>query len=438
MHISLHQTWSERNEKPHRKNNSAGGTLSKAGFYLRLPALLLALVTLAVLAGCSDEGKSSPLAMTRSTPAPSSIPAAQNSATATNPTFVTPFPAITSTSPPSTSTSVSDTPNTSNSQEASERPPTTYVVQPGDTLSGVAAEFGISNQALAAANGIAPDDFLYIGQVLSIPAQTPAVRATVVASDRPLGSAQVSVVPTAPFTPVIPAAAQVTQPPSSEPAAPPDPVVINGRTYDAYIPAAIKKKQWYQYTCEFDAAWIVLETYGYASTLDDMIRAVGLDTSIEPNYIETADGVVVYGGDIFNTYSGDYKKNFLARSTGQAMRKVFEAYGLNVTAVQERVSLEAALLRGELVWIKTTVDFKPWVPVTWVMPDGRTTKGVLGNDHALVVMGFNKYGVVIRDPLGPTSTNRQRKYEYEVKWSTFMAAWGAQQFDGLAVAPPKR
>jgi hypothetical protein len=88
------------------------------------------------------------------------------------------------------------------------------------------------------------------------------------------------------------------------------------------------------------------------------------------------------------------------------------------------------------VWIKTTVDFKPWTPVTWVMPDGSTTQGVLGNDHALVVMGFNEDVVVIRDPLGPTSTGRQRPYEYEVPWKKFMAAWGAQQYDGLAVAAP--
>jgi hypothetical protein len=72
------------------------------------------------------------------------------------------------------------------------------------------------------------------------------------------------------------------------------------------------------------------------------------------------------------------------------------------------------------------------------MPDGRSYKTVLGNDHALVVMGFNEDGVVVRDPLGPTSTNRQRKYEYEVPWERFLASWGAQEFDGLAVAPPER
>jgi hypothetical protein len=43
---------------------------------------------------------------------------------------------------------------------------------------------------------------------------------------------------------------------------------------------------------------------------------------------------------------------------------------------------------------------------------------------------------VIRDVLGPTSSNWQRPYEYEVGWPAFLAAWGAQSFDALAVYPP--
>jgi rare lipoprotein A len=42
----------------------------------------------------------------------------------------------------------------------------TYVVQSGDTLSGIAAELGTSVEDLAAANGIANPDLLYAGQRL--------------------------------------------------------------------------------------------------------------------------------------------------------------------------------------------------------------------------------------------------------------------------------
>jgi rare lipoprotein A len=42
----------------------------------------------------------------------------------------------------------------------------TYMVQSGDTLSGIAAELGTSVEDLAAANGIANPDLIYAGQTL--------------------------------------------------------------------------------------------------------------------------------------------------------------------------------------------------------------------------------------------------------------------------------
>lgn len=58
--------------------------------------------------------------------------------------------------------------------------PSTYVVQAGEHLTGVAAKFGLSRETLAAANGIAPSSFLYVGQVLKIPpaGSTPAPTAS--------------------------------------------------------------------------------------------------------------------------------------------------------------------------------------------------------------------------------------------------------------------
>jgi hypothetical protein len=214
--------------------------------------------------------------------------------------------------------------------------------------------------------------------------------------------------------------------PTLAPSPTPGPVVVNGRTYDVYIPAASKEHQAYKYSCEFDAAWVILQTYGINTQVDDLIAAVGVDTSIEPYIKETKDGFLVYGGDITQHFSGNIEENFLARSTGSAMRKAFERYHLRVTPVNDRAGVEAALRAGELVWIKTTVDFKPWRPATWALPDGRLRLTVLGNES-----------LVIRDVLGPTSSNWNRPYEYEVAWPTFLAAWGAQEFDGLAVAPPQ-
>lgn len=275
---------------------------------------------------------------------------------------------------------------------------------------------------------------------------TPATRAQAATRTRPPS--------TATPTPVPPTATSTSVPPTAVPTTPPTPVVeptltpvvVNGRRYEAYIPAATKEKQYYHYTCEFDAAWVIFETYGFNVTLEDQIAVVGLDDSVEPYYEEGENGIaVIYGGDIGEMYSGHYDKNFLARSSGQAFRKVFEHYGLRVTPVHTRKALQDALLRGELVWIKATADFKPGRESIWIKPngevfkteDGEVYKTVLGNDHAVVVMGFNEEVVVIRDVLGPTDTNYNRKYEYELPWQKFLTIWGSQSYDGLAVAPPK-
>jgi hypothetical protein len=227
-----------------------------------------------------------------------------------------------------------------------------------------------------------------------------------------------------------------TDTPTPAPSPTPAPVVVNGRVYDAYIPAATKEQQAYKYSCEFDAAWVILQTYGFDVDVDQLIAIVGLDESVEPFIEQTSDGFVIHGGDITTSFSGNYRENFLARSSGDAMRKAFEHFGLRVAPAHDRAGVEAALRSGALIWLKTTVDFKPWRPATWRMPDGRIRHTVLGNDHAVVAIGFNAESVVIRDVLGPTSSNWERPYEYEVDWPTFLAAWGAQEFDGLAVSPP--
>lgn len=51
--------------------------------------------------------------------------------------------------------------------------PLLYIVQPGDTLSGIAQAFGVSLQDLLAVNDIADPNLLHIGQVLVIPADIP-------------------------------------------------------------------------------------------------------------------------------------------------------------------------------------------------------------------------------------------------------------------------
>lgn len=50
----------------------------------------------------------------------------------------------------------------------------THVVQPGQTLSGIARLYGVTTAQIASLNGIVNPDLIYIGQVLVIPGAAPA------------------------------------------------------------------------------------------------------------------------------------------------------------------------------------------------------------------------------------------------------------------------
>jgi len=52
---------------------------------------------------------------------------------------------------------------------ATPQPKRTYTVQRGDTLFSIALRFGVTTRALQAANGITDPDWIYVGQVLTIP-----------------------------------------------------------------------------------------------------------------------------------------------------------------------------------------------------------------------------------------------------------------------------
>lgn len=54
--------------------------------------------------------------------------------------------------------------------------PIRYTVQPGDTLTRIAARFGTTVEALAAANGLVNPHLIYVGQVLVIPTAVPSPR----------------------------------------------------------------------------------------------------------------------------------------------------------------------------------------------------------------------------------------------------------------------
>jgi hypothetical protein len=50
-------------------------------------------------------------------------------------------------------------------------------------------------------------------------------------------------------------------------------------------------------------------------------------------------------------------------------------------------------------------------------------------------MGFNADEVIVRDPLGPTSTNLERPWQWRVSWTRFLEVIAAQGNDAIAIAP---
>jgi hypothetical protein len=215
------------------------------------------------------------------------------------------------------------------------------------------------------------------------------------------------------------------------------PVEADGILWTSMVQVPIKRGQWFHYTCEFDSAWSCMAAYDIDAGLDAQVEAVGIDNRVTPYWEETASGIMVYGGDIGEHFSGELDSNLMSRATANAMRKAFDAHDIATEPIQDRAGIEASLNAGYPVFFKSTVDFLDWRPATWNSPEGYTYPVVFSNDHALTVIAYNDDEVVIRDPLGPTSTNANRPYQYRVKWDRFLQVFASQGNDGLAVMPPE-
>ncbi len=92
----------------------------------------------------------------------------------------------------------------------------TYTVEGGDTLRGIAATFGVTPDALAAANGLRPDSFLRRGQVLVIPSAE-AMSNAVPPTEEPAAETMVEATPEATEEPMAEATAEATVEPTAAP-----------------------------------------------------------------------------------------------------------------------------------------------------------------------------------------------------------------------------
>ncbi|MEL6981399.1 MAG: LysM domain-containing protein [Actinomycetota bacterium] len=128
----------------------------------RLPQRLIlgiaGLMLVAAVAGC---GRSAPEGAT-GTPVDGPEPAAAGIRAVSEATVVPPAP--------TTITTVPTTAAPTTTAPTAAAPAGTYVIEPGDTLSVIAEQFGVSVEALSEANGITDVNSIRPGQELIIPA----------------------------------------------------------------------------------------------------------------------------------------------------------------------------------------------------------------------------------------------------------------------------
>jgi LysM repeat protein len=120
---------------------------------------------------------------------------------------------------------------------ASPTPAGLYIVQPGDTLSGLAQDFGTTVEDIMAANGITDPDALQVGQALIIPSlvSRPINTASPVSPTVP--PTATAVPPTATRVPTRRPAPTATPAPPTEVPAPPPPTEAPGPPPPTEVPS---------------------------------------------------------------------------------------------------------------------------------------------------------------------------------------------------------
>ncbi len=99
-------------------------------------------------------------------------------------TYHTPTPSPTLTSTPTFTPTATSTPTPAPTETATPEV-TTYIVQSGDTLSLIAAQFGVPVEAIMAANNL-PNHMIQVGQELVIPVEAPSPAASPPVSETPV------------------------------------------------------------------------------------------------------------------------------------------------------------------------------------------------------------------------------------------------------------
>lgn len=152
--------------EPVRGRAGIGAAPARTGGQALLVGLMvLAFLVLVIARTTSPSASDGPPPATPFASQPASVASASASASAAPAGSPSPAPMASSSAAPASS----PTPGTSASASTSPSGTLTYTVRSGDTLGTIAAKFGTTVKAIAAANGITDTRLIHPGQVLAIP-----------------------------------------------------------------------------------------------------------------------------------------------------------------------------------------------------------------------------------------------------------------------------
>jgi LysM repeat protein len=315
---------------------------------------------------------------------------------------------------------------------AAEPPPQQrYAAQPGDSLDGIAAEFGVDPAAIAAASGLDDPAALQPAQIVVIPApgQTPEDAARMAAELHGTSPFAVGAHLVAPGDTLVRIAEAHGVAPQAiaefnalaEPdnlgvgqrllIPPPEGVGGVGSPGGVFVPGVPTYVQQRNLSCEYAAAYIATSAFGAGVPEEAFLATVPPARNPHWGYRGNIDGW--WGNtDDYGVYA-------------EALVPTLEANGFAAEVFYGGGDPEA--LRARIDIGKPVVTWLGYWGDTGVTLEDEGVYTVAAGMHVVVAYGYDEGGVHVSNPARGT-------YEY-FPWAEFSAMWQVLDGMGLAVAP---
>ncbi len=292
-------------------------------------------------------------------------------------------------------------PGTTTRQVTVKSSPGTYIVQAGDTLIGIANQYGISVDQLMAANKLTDPSLVRIGQTLKIPGQSDSVASTL---------------------PPLPDGQQTLTPAANGPAIAVE--IANGHLVSLTLQTVSSGKQSLPLTCEAKIASQLAMMYGL--NFDEASFLSRLPHSLNPQrgFVGAVNGRFYWPADIvggtangpggYGVHVEGWKTTFEALSGFQV-----RLLSSNPTAAQTQI--DSALRHGYPVAVWAILGFRANIArnSVWI---GATADGTVidcggpapncyylaSGEHAYLILGRNADDYIVYDPGKGDITNYPR------------------------------